>query len=572
VRSPTTNINKTWIFWIVLIITLVYAPFFSYRVIRMAGDEKVYVSQALEMAARGNWFVQTLHNQPDYYKGPLHYLLLRLGLIIFGYNTWAALYMNYFLLLGGAISVGALVRRYASKWSGGSIWAGTFFATCVGIYTHSFASQMETELACLFAIALFLLDSMGPVAPGYLFWTVVGLIGWSKSPLHSLLGGLAAIQYWLLTGQLWSRLKNWKCWAAVILGIFVCTAGFLPAYILDHDNFVAIYLGRETLEKGSSGQHWSVSLVSVLGFYLFPWLLLCIVAYAEMVWGLISGRFGNYRPELRRALILAFSWITPSFVFFWYHPYHFENYNLPVISGVILLISLTMAQRSSRFLLSYRLAALLTGLILLSLPVSLSILSAHFAPLPFWWPKWLAPVSWIATGTSAAALIYYGWFDQLRKMHALAIGIVGFYLTLGCTITVIGERELVGIRQYSAESDSSGQHLRKLGYYNLHQNIWSEWGFLNLWLDRPVYGIHNPQDLKSALLAGETVIVPARGPLTDFRAFVEKEIPGIPLNMVPWKRWRTQGKAENGDSLWTEAWDKRDLSILETDYFIVRRR
>src|SRR5271169_1005332 len=113
--SLTDSLKKHWAAWIVLIITFTYVPFLGYRIVRTAGDEKVYVSEALEMAAHGNWFVQRLQDQPDYYKGPLHYILVRIGLIVFGHSPWAALYMNYLLLIVGALSIAALVRKYCPK-------------------------------------------------------------------------------------------------------------------------------------------------------------------------------------------------------------------------------------------------------------------------------------------------------------------------------------------------------------------------------------------------------------------------------------------------------------------------
>ena len=54
--SFADSLKKHWAAWIVLIIMFTYVPFLDYRVVRTAGDEKVYVSQALEMAAHGNWF------------------------------------------------------------------------------------------------------------------------------------------------------------------------------------------------------------------------------------------------------------------------------------------------------------------------------------------------------------------------------------------------------------------------------------------------------------------------------------------------------------------------------------
>ena len=43
---------------------LIYVPFLGNRVVRPAGDDKVYVSQAVEMARSGHWFLQTLANVP----------------------------------------------------------------------------------------------------------------------------------------------------------------------------------------------------------------------------------------------------------------------------------------------------------------------------------------------------------------------------------------------------------------------------------------------------------------------------------------------------------------------------
>src|SRR6185437_3032439 len=125
-------------------------------------------------------------------------------------------------------------------------------------------------------------------SPGSLFWIIMGVIGWSKSPLHSALGGTAAVLFWLLSGQLWKRLKSWRCWAAVLLGVAVCAIGYAPAYFLDRTNFVKIYIVRETFAKASSEQPRSVSLVSVFGFYLFPWLLLGLVAYGEALWSMVT--------------------------------------------------------------------------------------------------------------------------------------------------------------------------------------------------------------------------------------------------------------------------------------------
>jgi len=563
--------SRSWVLWILLILTLVYAPFFGHRMIRMAGDEKVYVSQAIEMAQHGNWFIQRLQGVPDYYKGPLHYILLRIGMMVFGWNPWAVLYMNFLFLFGGAVALGALVRRYCGgdKANGYAVWTGAFFATCVGVYAHTFASQMEVELAGLFAIALYVLDSTPIDAGGFLFWFLAGLIGWSKSPLHAVLAGSAALLFWLVNGELLTRLKNWKTWAAMFSGIAFCTAGYLPAYLLDRENFVNYYIIRETLSKGDSGQSWTISYQSVLGFYLFPWILIAFLTYIDFFSKVFRPWQRFFDPKQRRALSLAICGIIPSFAFFTWHPYHFENYNLPVISGVILFVGLTFANRLPRLETAYRVAIGLTALIVLALPVGMTMLTQQFAPLPAWWPSALLPTVWIATLLSSVGLICFGVIRKIAQPQWLALSMVGFLFSVGCTVTMIGERELFDLNQYLATSQ--GVNDQEIGYYNLQHNIWSEWGLMNFWIHRNVVALNEPAELKAALHSGETVLVPARQ-VPDFQDFVKKELPEVPLEILPWKRWLTQGKTPGGDPLWKDAWNHHDLSTLEQTYLIVKKK
>jgi 4-amino-4-deoxy-L-arabinose transferase-like glycosyltransferase len=574
------NRDRNWIRWIFLIVTMTYVPFIGHRVIRMAGDEKVYVSQAIEMAQNGHWFLQTLQGVPDYYKGPLHYLLLRIGMILFGWNTWAVLYMNYLIVFGGACALGALIRKYCSRdpenisgADGLAVWTGAFFATCTGVYAHFFASQMEAELAGLFAIVFYVLDSTPIESGGFLFWTLAGLIGWSKSPLHAGFAGVTAVLFWLSQGELSKRARNWKAWACALWGVLFCVLGYLPAYLFDRENFVNIYILRETFSKGDSGQSWTVSFESALGFYLFPWVLIAFVTYGEFLSKIVRPWKYFFDPKARRALWLAFCGILPSFAFFAYHPYHFENYDLPVISGVVLFVAIMFDRRSKTSELFYRAAVLITALVILILPIGITLLSVHFAPLPQWWPDNLVLISILGTVASAMGLVVFGFVKKFERMEMLAISMIGFFLALGSTITMIGERELVDLRTYLHSSQAQDVH--EVGYYNLHRNIWSEWGFLNFWLGREnikFVSLHEPDALKKALVSGEVVLVPARGPQQDFKDFVKKELPDVQLDMLPWKRWRTQGRAENGDSLWKTAWDKKDISVLEVDYLIVRKK
>ncbi len=574
------SLNRIWGWPLALfvIIAAAYGPFLGTRFIRTAGDEKVYISQALEMARDGRWFVQTLMDVPDYYKGPLHFLLLRLGFLIFGLSSWAVLYMNLLLVFAGALAVGKLVERRlppgdqassARSETGLPLFAASFFALSVGIYAHMFASQMEVELASFFAVGLYLLDRLKPEQAGFGFWILAGVIGWIKAPLHSVFLGVTALLFWLSTGQLFEKIKNWKAWAAALCGIAVCVAGFAPVLVFDYSNFVSTYISKEILGKIATNQSRWVTINSAFGFYLLPWLFLALVSYFQLV-----ARLPRLVEDLRarRMLALGFSGFIPSVLFFLWHPYRFENYNLPVISGILLLIVTAFHFRTAVWDHLYRLGFLLTAVLAASFPILLTILAGRFSPLPAWWPGWLVPFVWITSLLSVVGILWFGVFGKTLRLQWLAPSALGVFWAIGAFCAVLGEREMVDLRALIAETKAHGAR-PELVYYNLHVNMFSEWGLLSCSVGTPIPGIHAPDRLRQAMMSGKTVLVPAGEGTDHFRAFIKREFPPEKGNVFvirPWKRWKTHG-AENNVPLWRVAWDRRDLSILERDYLIVRR-
>jgi hypothetical protein len=164
---------------------------------------------------------------------------------------------------------------------------------------------------------------------------------------------------------------------------------------------------------------------------------------------------------------------------------------------------------------------------------------------------------------------YFGFWRKADRPDFLAVTSAGFLWAFGALFVVIGEREMVDLRNYIHQARAEHRAI-SLGYYNLNHNIWSEWGYLNFWVDHEVHGIHSPEKLKEALERGDTILVSAKEDgVKDFREFVQKNDPGLQLRYIPWKRWRTRGQSESGKPLWQEAWERRDLSLLEVDYYIV---
>lgn len=549
---------------------LVYVPFLGERMVRPAGDDKVYVSQAIEMAKHGNWFVQTLGEIPNYYKGPLHYIFLRVGMGIFGSSMWSTVYMNLFLVILGAIAIGALVQRRMREFEGWAFWAGAAFALNAGIYAHVFASQMEVEMAAFFAIGMYLLDKSGPGRGDLRFWLIAGLAGWLKSPLHSVLLGSSAILFWAWNRELTPRLLSPKAWGAVFIGIAVCAIGYAPAYLLDRENFVMTYIYRETLWKPPNGTTWYYPIVPFFTYYLLPWMLPTFVAFADM----ISRNWRRKRairstPGSRRLVALGASVVIPSVAFFIYHPYRGQNYNLPAIGGIILMTAGTWATRSNSWNKYYSAAMALTAIVLAAIPLGLTYFVNHFDPMPFWWPSWQLPVLWIGALLTARGFWREGVTFSMARPASLARRYLWMLIALGTLLSTLGNREMIDVRDYLYNASKKGEQ-PNLGYYNLQRNIWSEWGYLNFMIPYPVHGLFTVEDLKKAVSEKQTIIVPGEEWLVKMHEDLDATFPGATWQKDSWKRWKTKGKNAAGVPAWKEAWDTRDLSKLERDFYLVR--
>lgn len=552
------------------IILLAYVPFLGNRVVRPAGDDKVYVSQAVEMAAQGNWFLQTLGGEPNYYKGPLHYLFLRVGMLVFGDSMWATVWMNLVLVIAGAIALGAVVHRNMRDFEGWSFFVGLAFALNAGIYSHVFASQMEVEMASFFAIGLYLLDRSGPGKADLKFWVIAGLAGWLKSPLHSVLLGGTALIFWAWEGTLLPRMRHPAAWGSAIAGVLVCALGYAPPFLLDRQNWVNFYLYRETLDKPPNGAPWHYPIIPLFTYSLFPWMLPAFVAYADGISRLWRRqRAIRTTPGARRVMALGIALILPSVLFFLWHPYRGQNYNLPVMGGLVLLVAALWATRAPGWSKVYSLSLGLTALITLVIPAALTFFTRHFDPMPYWWPSYLLPVLWIGAILTARGFWREGVTFSMLRPDSLSRRSLWIFLSLGCLLTTLGEREMIDVRDRIYSAQKSGEQLR-LAYYNLQKNIWSEWGYLNFMLPYPVRGLFTPADLEAAVRNRELILVPGDEWLDKMKSDLAEKFPGAEWQVEPWRRWKTKGKNAAGVPAWRQAWDTRDLSVLEKPFYMVR--
>ena len=577
-KLPQTLFPFSWML-LILFVAATYAPFLGSRVIRTAGDDKVYVAQALEMERESTWFVQTLSDEPDYRKGPFHYLLLRMGMLTMGRSMWATVYMNLLLVIMGSMAVAALAGRHLGGSSGWAFWSGAAFALNAGIFSHVFASQMEVELASIFAVALFLLDRCTPDGKlDWRFWLIAGLAGTIKSPLHAAFLGASAILFWAATGSLRGRLRSLPAWLGLGAGVLFCVVCYLPPLIMDFDNFMSTYLGRETFEKGANGAPWHYPVVPILTYFLMPWMLVAFVAYADGFRRLsvrARGWIKNKNWSVvatsghERLVIMGLCLIAPNVLFFLFHPYRGQNYDLPVISGLILLVSALWATCTPQWKRVYVVALAATGAFLLLVPIGMTVFVEQFKPMPYWWSRWTLPALWVGTLLAAKGFWDEGVVFNLVRPATLARKSIWLFWGVAVFLVDVGEREMIDIRSRYQRSVVENEGA-KFAYMNLHKNVWSEWGYLNFWAQVPVTGVHTEAALWKAVERGDIIIAPGEDHYAKLMEEGKTRFPSRKLDVTPWRRWRTKGKNSEGIPVWKDAWQKRELSILEKTYYLVR--
>ena len=568
--------RTSWRVLICLAISLAYLPFLNSRVLPTAGDDKVYVSQSLEMKEAGTLFVQTLFGEPNYFKGPLQYLLIQAGQSLFGLKPLALVYMNFLLLVITGLAIGTVVGRHVptEKKASLALWAGLGCAFSAGTIGHVFASQMDIQLLCLYSLAMMFLDRSKQPLHDLGFWLCAGLIGWSKSPLHSGLLGISYCLYWVFMGAihgkdvLKSKILNTRSWLFCFLGIALCLSGYLPAILNDWHNFNENYLLRETFSKsdGNGGPIWQ-SWLPLFFYYLFPWNWLALVLYALGIKGIWRNRtrlkeFTRSAEASAWALVIAIT--APILIFFCIHPYRGENYTYPAQGAVFVLLALIWAKNpSSR---SIRWISWPTALQLL---VPGALLAWMVLPhRPDWLPVY-EPGLILALAVLSAVGVLLSMLRRPQREGQSALAITPFVMCMALILLHLGTWELKGLQKYLAESgDQPSGHLC---YLNLDKNIWNESGTLSFALGRRVAACTTEIKALEHLRMGGTLIVQSKEALEGLRK--NAEFQSLSLTESPWQRWGRHAHIpkNGGKSPLLEVRETGNWSLLQRQLVLVRK-
>lgn len=558
---------------VVLLIAAVYLPFINEMMLRTTGDEKTYIAQALEMQQQGYWFVQSWAGENDYYKGPLHLMLLRVGYMLFGHEQmFATLYMNFFGLIVVTLMLQKMYRKAFAEQEGWDLLYAGGFSVSIGLYAHMFASQMEAELILFYAAVLYLMHEIKEHKESWtrhlLLWSLIGLAGWLKSPLHSVLLGLSVMMFWGLQGQLRYWFAQKIFWLTLIVGVVVGVMGYLPIYLLDGETWWNNYIVKESLSKQANGVPITDSIFPVLTYYLAPLMFPALLSFVLGLSTLFHKKLPLLDPRQKTMIQMGLALTAPTMLFFIVHPYRGEIYVLPAVSGTWLIAVVLWQAYCQKMRTAYRVSIALSALVLALLPAALLYLETAVLEMPLWWPKSIMMLSILALIT----LLYLAFFEsgayETKRPSLLVFGFVPLFWLLGTVLHVLGDYEMQDVRDYVAE-----HHITEpLGYYNLQRNVWSEYGSLTFWLPHPVTGLHDEEQLMAWIDAGGVVLVPGEAYLQKTQSIVHKSAPQISLEVTPWRRWLTHGKAEHSEETRFHSYlETGDLSRVQFLFYIVKK-
>jgi len=554
---------------LVFFITLSYLYFMLDMYLPTTGDQKTYIAQALEMHRDGHWFMQTLFNEPDYYKGPLHFLFLRLGFVLFGtHSMFALVYMNFF----GLILLAILLFRFLKSSLDDIGWAFFYSLSVVlsiGVYSHSFASQMETELVILYGITLYLLDKTDrdtSLLNLLLLWSVIGLAGWLKSPAYSFFLGVSVLLYWVLSSQIKERVLDFKNYTAIAFGIAVSVAGYLPIFIYDGDAFIETYILRESLSKGANGVPWTTAFFPIFTYFLAPFMFVAIFSYLLALYKTLFKKKNVLNAEERRLIKLGVALSMPTLLFFTIHPYRGDIYALPIVSATMLMAYIFFRAYLREYEKSYIFLMRLSSYVLSLIPLLVIALYLRLSPMPEWWSPLLFPLALFT-------LFFTLWFVHKESKKVLqesplmlSLAFIPLLLTLSLMLQSFGKGELQGLKEYVKTNNIT----KPLGDYNLYKNYWNQYGALNFWAGLDVVGIFSKEELSAFIYKGGSIIVEGAGRLAEFEQNLPDGLSLKDFDIYLWKRWLTHGKAPNGESKFLVYFKNKDISEIQKNYYILK--
>ncbi len=442
--------------WVFLLIAIFYLIGLWNMSIPLTGDQKTYLSIAIEMKERGEWIVPYLFGKANFLKPPFEYWMTLFGWKVFGVSLFGALLPSVIALLGSAVLVGRLSENKNV--------AALLFASSIGTMTYGTTAQME-----IWIVFFWLLSWNDFLRNHWLRAFVwVGMMAWIKGPLYPALFVFSSMLYLVLEKRV-RELMKLRYWLLVCMAMVLGLSWYFLAAQTEWAAMRDTFFLRENLGKIQTSQGTPWGLWSEFFYSLLPWGFLVFFARS----------CGS-----RKNFWIAYG-VIPA-VFFTFFPYRVNTY-LYILTPLAAWIA---AQSISR--VSEKMAKVIAAILGV---LSLAILILLFR---------LAQGHWI--GSEVALLLapcFLIWTFSVLKRNLVWLGLVSLLIVNLVRIgaTDIGERDIIGLRHYASE------HSGPIAYYIDQPDIWHEFGLISAAIGSDIQRLDRLEDLKPFVLKGGSVIL-----------------------------------------------------------------
>ncbi len=490
-------------------IALTYLPFLQQLGVPLTGDQKVYLSTALEMREADSWLQPLLFGQGSYFKPPFQYWATLVGWKVFGLSLWGAILPSVLALFATALFLEKILDELGlgeARPPGGL--AGLLFSVCLGTWTFGTTAQMEIWLVFFQALA-FWLGIRGIKKPAllYLAFGVAGLGALVKSPLYSV--------FWVVGFASFLGMRKEKrvfrsphLYLACLGGVLVGLAWFVWILWADGDRFWAHYILQETVSKKGT------PMASVPVFWL-SLLEYCVPFTPLLIPGALA-LFGSRELVPLRRFLLAWTW--PAALFFSAFPYRISPYLHFLVPAAAILAALVSDRRWIRgTLVAFGALAFGAGLIL-----------GRTGLVPAAYAAGLSGV-----GVAGAVL---GW-TKVGEAGGFALGVpaMAVLLALRAASAQLGESDARGLREAVTENPEA-----RIALIDPAKNIWHDVGLLSAAVERPILRFTEVSQGISHLVSGGLLILDEEQTRSLLASSRLGELSLQDLDVSPWSRLRSR--------------------------------
>ena len=310
-------------------------------------DEGYYARTAAEMLQSGNWLVPTYNGEVFAHKPPLSFWLMAVGIWLFGEGEFAVRFFSAPALAASAFLTFLMARRLFDDRTG--LWAMGVLATSLMSVYLGFAAMLDAVLLFTVTLSIWAYVEM-TMRPGRavvmiaIFGVGLTLSLLAKGPVGpAVVITMVAASWLILPKDLRIPFRQGFALAAVSLLALAAFLGWaIPA---DHasggglmsEGFGTHIIGRALAPMEGHGGSGPVGYLLTLPAYLpflllgfFPWII-HLPATLRSFW---AGTIGD-----RRARVLLWSWVLPTFIMFTLAATKLPHYVFPLYPALAIMVA-----------------------------------------------------------------------------------------------------------------------------------------------------------------------------------------------------------------------------------------